>query len=168
MSEAYNCVTVEDVWRRAYEQRAWRKKWFDPPKQQNPENMPLNILIAAAYPAQYPLTVTPEAPPRIEQIIDRVCAVFRCNKQDVVSERRTHDIMIPRHVCMALAKRLTRNSLPQIGLKIGRRDHTTILSAVRKMKPIIDAVDAETGGVATLDRWVELCKHYVESGLIKT
>lgn len=168
MYEVHNCVTVEDVWRRAYEQRAWRKKWFETPKPEASENMPLDILIAAAYPAKYPVAVTPEAPPRIDQIIDRVCAAFRCTKQDLTSNRRNRAATVPRHVCMALAKRLTRNSLPQIGLKLGGRDHTTILHGVRKMQPMIEAVDAEMDGIGTLDKWIELCKRYIESGLIKT
>ncbi len=42
--------------------------------------------------------------------------------------------MLPRQLCMYIAKQLTSLSLPQIGLKMGRRDHTTVLHSIRKIE----------------------------------
>ena len=77
------------------------------------------------------------------------CAVFygvpiSC----LFAERRTKGIVKPRQIAMYLAKELTPRSLPDIGRRIGGRDHTTVLHGVRK----IDALDPE--GIPTSPpRW---------------
>jgi chromosomal replication initiator protein len=40
---------------------------------------------------------------------------------------------------MALAKELTKKSLPEIGQAFGGRDHTTVLHATRKVKELVDS-----------------------------
>lgn len=59
-------------------------------------------------------------------------AVFGVRKLDLVSHRRTADIVTPRHVVFYLAKSLTPLSFPEIGRRMGGRDHTTVISALRK------------------------------------
>ena len=39
-------------------------------------------------------------------------------------------------MAMALAKQLTRHSLPEIGSAFGGRDHTTVLHACRKVEEL--------------------------------
>lgn len=58
---------------------------------------------------------------------------------EMLSARRTDDVCKPRQMAMALCKRLTLKSLPEIGRKFCR-DHTTVLHAVRKYEPLIDHV----------------------------
>lgn len=53
--------------------------------------------------------------------------------RDILSERRTADIVRPRQVAMWLCRRFTARSLPEIGRRFGGRDHTTVLHAVRKI-----------------------------------
>lgn len=54
--------------------------------------------------------------------------------QDIVSAKRTKYLIEPRHRCMTAVFTIRPDlSFPMIG-KIFMRDHTTILSAVRKMK----------------------------------
>ena len=55
---------------------------------------------------------------------------------DLISARRTADVVRPRQIAMFLAKNLTPNSLPVIGRKFGGRDHTTVLHAVRKIEAL--------------------------------
>jgi chromosomal replication initiator protein len=60
---------------------------------------------------------------------------------DIKGERRTICIMIPRHKAMyEVCRQRPDLSFPQIGLRFGGRDHTTILSAVRKMGAIYGEV----------------------------
>lgn len=89
------------------------------------------------------------------QIKRAVCDHYGVNVNDVVSARRTLDIIRPRQVAMYLCKELTGLSLPQIGMQFGDRDHTTILHAVRKITRLVgeDANLAEA--VDTIRRRLE-------------
>lgn len=66
-----------------------------------------------------------------------VCDRFSVNYADLLSARRTKNIIIPRQVAMYLCKELTPSSLPAIGRAFSDRDHTTVLHAVRKIKLLI-------------------------------
>lgn len=72
--------------------------------------------------------------PTVNIIIDVVSEWSGLSRTDLLSQRRTKDLIRPRHTAMFLAKRLTLHSLPRIGLRIGGRDHTSVLHAVRKME----------------------------------
>jgi hypothetical protein len=86
--------------------------------------------------------------PRIEDIQDAVCAVYRVETKEMLSKRRSAHLVRPRHVAMYLAKEMTGLSLPGIGRKFAFRDHTTVLHAVRKIEglrpndPELDAMIA--------------------------
>ena len=71
--------------------------------------------------------------PKIAKIIATVCRYYDISLSDVMSNRRTGPIVLPRQVAMYLAKTMTRRSLPEIGLRMGR-DHTTVLHALRKIE----------------------------------
>jgi chromosomal replication initiator protein len=71
---------------------------------------------------------------RIEDIIRIVAEHSGITKQDILSSRRTANVVLPRQVAMYLAKTLTLRSLPEIGRRFGGRDHTTVLHAVRKIE----------------------------------
>lgn len=58
---------------------------------------------------------------------------------DLKSGRRTKDVMRPRQMVMYAARMLTERSLPHIGRCLSDRDHTTILSGIRKIQSLIDA-----------------------------
>lgn len=72
--------------------------------------------------------------PRIEEIQRATCRYFNVSRDDLLSHRRTAEIVRPRQVAMYLAKTLTLRSLPEIGIQFGNRDHTTVLHAVRKIE----------------------------------
>jgi chromosomal replication initiator protein len=59
------------------------------------------------------------------------------SRADLLSSRRTANVVRPRQVAMYLAKTLTLRSLPEIGRRFGGRDHTTVLHAVRKIEGLV-------------------------------
>ena len=75
--------------------------------------------------------------PSVRDIQLAVCAHFDVKLLDMMSSRRTFDIVKPRQVAMYLAKTLTLRSLPDIGRRFGGRDHTTALHAVRKIEALV-------------------------------
>ena len=72
--------------------------------------------------------------PTIGIILDTVCKYYDIKKIDVLSQRRTRTIVRPRQIIMYLAKTVTLKSLPEIGRRLGDRDHTTVLHGVRQIE----------------------------------
>ncbi len=56
---------------------------------------------------------------------------------EMLSARRTLNIIGPRQVGYYLSKKLTSRSLPEIGRRFGGRDHTSILSGIRKIERLL-------------------------------
>jgi chromosomal replication initiator protein len=75
----------------------------------------------------------------IENIQKTVAEYFKIRVADLLSKRRSRSIARPRQIAMALAKELTRHSLPEIGDAFGGRDHTTVLHACRRIKALRDS-----------------------------
>jgi chromosomal replication initiator protein len=82
---------------------------------------------------------------RVEDILRIVAKHYGVTRADLLSSRRTANVVRPRQIAMYLAKTLTLRSLPEIGRRFGGRDHTTVLHAVRKIDAnvAIDKVLAE-------------------------
>lgn len=72
----------------------------------------------------------------IDNIQKTVAEYYKIRTADLLSSKRSRSIARPRQVAMALAKELTKHSLPEIGSAFGGRDHTTVLHATRKIKSL--------------------------------
>jgi chromosomal replication initiator protein len=83
--------------------------------------------------------IRPQEPKRvkIEDIQRIVARHYNVSRSDLLSSRRTANVVRPRQVAMYLAKTLTLRSLPEIGRRFGGRDHTTVLHAVRKIENLV-------------------------------
>ena len=92
---------------------------------------------------------------RIEDIQQVVARQYNVSRADLLSPRRTMNVVRPRHVAMYLAKILTLRSLPEIGRRFGGRDHTTVLHAVRK-------IDAVIGNDPALAEEIEVLKRRLQ------
>jgi chromosomal replication initiator protein len=77
------------------------------------------------------------------------------SRADLLSSRRTANVVRPRQVAMYLAKTLTLRSLPEIGRRFGGRDHTTVLHAVRKIENLVNTD-------STLAEEIELLKRQLQ------
>jgi hypothetical protein len=64
---------------------------------------------------------------------------YNVSKRDILSERRTSTVVLPRQIIMFLAKNLTTMSLPSIGRLMGNRDHTTIMYGISKIESLVAA-----------------------------
>jgi chromosomal replication initiator protein len=83
--------------------------------------------------------IRPQEPKRVKiEDIQRVVArQYNVSRSDLLSSRRTANVVRPRQVAMYLSKTLTLRSLPEIGRRFGGRDHTTVLHAVRKIEALV-------------------------------
>ncbi|HTV37482.1 MAG TPA: chromosomal replication initiator protein DnaA [Xanthobacteraceae bacterium] len=92
---------------------------------------------------------------RIEDIQRTVARQYNVSRADLLSSRRTANVVRPRQVAMYLAKILTLRSLPEIGRRFGGRDHTTVLHAVRKIESL-------TGNDASFAEEIEVLKRQLQ------
>jgi chromosomal replication initiator protein len=101
--------------------------------------------------------VRPQDPKRvkIEDIQRIVARQYNVSRADLLSSRRTANVVLPRQVAMYLAKTLTLRSLPEIGRRFGGRDHTTVLHAVRKIEGLLGNDSSLAGEVEQLKRLLQ-------------
>lgn len=101
--------------------------------------------------------VRPQEPKRVKiEDIQRVVArQYNVSRSDLLSSRRTANVVRPRQVAMYLAKTLTLRSLPEIGRRFGGRDHTTVLHAVRKIEALVSKDTSLADEVELLKRQLQ-------------
>jgi len=90
----------------------------------------------------------------IKRIQWLVCHYYQVDRLELLSARRHAQIIKPRHVAMYLSKTLTLKSLPEIGRRFGGRDHTTVLSAVRRITARLKTDEVLANDIQTLTEWV--------------
>lgn len=91
----------------------------------------------------------------IDDIQRKVADYYGLKVADLLSERRAREVARPRQIAMYLAKKMTPRSLPEIGRRFGKRDHTTVMHAVKKVEQL-RAEDREIDSdVATLARLLD-------------
>tara|TARA_R110002096_G_scaffold46032_6_gene123039 strand:- start:11082 stop:12428 length:1347 start_codon:yes stop_codon:yes gene_type:complete len=91
----------------------------------------------------------------IDEIIRKVTDHYGVNLTDMLSARRTRSIARPRQVAMFLAKKLTSKSLPEIGRRFGKRDHTTVIHAVKKIEELRSIDNQIANDIEVLRRMLE-------------
>ena len=70
----------------------------------------------------------------IKSVQDEVCAYFDVPRLYMETTRRAQKYYLPRAAAIYLTKQFTAHSYPVIGRHFGNRDHTTVMSAVRKIE----------------------------------
>ncbi|MBO4458269.1 MAG: chromosomal replication initiator protein DnaA [Butyrivibrio sp.] len=69
-------------------------------------------------------------------IIDTVCEQYGAKKDDIISKKRQAEIVLPRQIIMYLCREYTEASLEEIGKLLGKKDHTTVISGINKIKKL--------------------------------
>ncbi len=88
----------------------------------------------------------------IERIQREVTTYFNIRLKDLKSSRRPRSISYPRQIAMHLCRKLTPASLAEIGRQFGGKDHTTVLSADKKIKRLVEEDEATHQSVEALER----------------
>ncbi len=78
----------------------------------------------------------------IDDIQRCVTGYYHISHKELISSRRAREVARPRQIAMYLCKQLTTRSLPEIGRKFGKRDHTTVIYAVRRIEDLM-STDAQ-------------------------
>lgn len=106
----------------------------------------LNKLIAKASLTNSPITVS-MAEKAIDDIIaqqekvfsaefiqDTVAKYFKIDIKDLRGSKKANEIAFPRQIAMYLCRNVAQMSLLQIGKDFGKRDHTTVMHACKKIE----------------------------------
>lgn len=88
----------------------------------------------------------------IEEILRAVTAHFNVRVADLQSKKRTRSIVLPRQVCMYLARSMTMLSLEEIGGYFGGRDHSTVLHAEAKIAQEVEKDETLRRSIEELKR----------------
>ena len=70
----------------------------------------------------------------IEFVQDKVAKYFNVTIEDLKGSRRSNDIAFPRQVAMYICRNVAQISLPKIGAGFGKRDHSTVMHACKKIE----------------------------------
>jgi len=72
----------------------------------------------------------------VEDIQREVCHHFKLRSGDLFGKDRHKSVAFARHVAMYLCRQRLKCSVPELGRAFGNRDHTTVMSAVRKVEAL--------------------------------
>lgn len=112
-----------------------------PPARERP--LPSLHRVIAPKPRAQPIARTNSHPVMARDVIQYVAAAHGRTFADMCSERRTRAFARPRQIAMYCVRHLCPHiSTPEIGRRLGGRDHTTVLHGVRKISALV-GVDAE-------------------------
>ncbi|MCK9274388.1 MAG: chromosomal replication initiator protein DnaA [Syntrophales bacterium] len=73
----------------------------------------------------------------VEDIVKTVASKFNVKVSDIRSQKKNKDLVLSRQIAMFLSRKLTDCSFPDIGSKIGGRDHSTVIYANKKINKLI-------------------------------
>lgn len=74
-------------------------------------------------------------------IIKVVADHFGVTEKELISKKKSQDIVYPRQLAMYLCRTLTDAALSLIGKKLGNRDHTTVIHGYEKIQREVDIND---------------------------
>jgi chromosomal replication initiator protein len=74
------------------------------------------------------------APVPPENVLQSVCNYFGLEHKDLMSGRRQRTISLARSVAMYLVRKTAKLSFPEIGSRMGKRNHSTVISACRRIE----------------------------------
>jgi chromosomal replication initiator protein len=75
----------------------------------------------------------------IDDIVKIISNELNIKPSDIKSKKRTKNVVNARRIVIYLARNLTPNSMPQIALYFGMKDHTAISHTMKKINEIIDS-----------------------------
>lgn len=88
--------------------------------------------------------------PTIEKIQEEVASYHGLTVAKLTSASRAQKIALPRQIAMYLCRELAKEKFQSIAEKFNKKDHTTVIAAVDRVKTLLEADQAVKGAVETL------------------
>ena len=99
----------------------------------------------------------------VDDVIRHVSAAYGLKISDVRGDKRNRTVVLPRQVAMYICREFLKMSYPEIGGRFGGKNHTTVISACRKIEAlarkdlaVLSTIERLTGqmGLSGPDRFV--------------
>jgi len=74
----------------------------------------------------------------IDDIVKVISKELNIKLSDIKSKKRTKDVVNARRISIYLTRNLTPNSMPQIAVYFGMKDHTAVSHAMKKINELVD------------------------------
>lgn len=87
-----------------------------------------------------------------QSIINVVADHYKCTPEDILSAKRNKEIVVPRQVVMYLCRTMTDTPLQTIGKALGGKDHSTIMSGVKKITKQLETDEAMSHTIEVLKK----------------
>lgn len=97
-----------------------------------------------------------EPPVTIEKIQKIVAGHFKLKVSELKSESQKEEIVFPRQVAMYLCRTLTNSPYKKIGKEFGDKDHSTVMSSVKKIQKLQD--EKKDNIHTVINRLIASCK----------
>jgi chromosomal replication initiator protein len=94
-------------------------------------------------------------PPDADRILKTVAGYYNVKVQDLCSSKRHKQVALPRQVAMYLVRELVAMSYPEIGRRFGGKDHSTVMSACRKINRLLEEEPSVRQAVEHIRRGIE-------------
>jgi chromosomal replication initiator protein len=95
-------------------------------------------------------TATDRPPISVEAVQKAVAAYFSVRLVDLKGKRRHRGISRPRMIAMYLCRQLTAASFPEIGMRFGGKDHSTVINACKRIEELMQIEDELRTAVESL------------------
>ena len=96
-------------------------------------------------------TVSDARPPvSIEAVQKAVASYFSVRISDLKGKRRHRGISRPRMIAMYLCRQLTNASFPEIGMRFGGKDHSTVINACKRIEALAKEDEELHGAVESV------------------
>ncbi len=93
-----------------------------------------------------------------ESIIDAVAEHFHLTSAEIRSQKRDTKYVYPRKIAMYLCREMTEDSLLTIANLLNKKDHTTVISACRKIEKEIQTSEETRNNIETIKKKIN--PHY--------
>jgi chromosomal replication initiator protein len=94
--------------------------------------------------------------PTIPRIRETVCRYYNIDHAVLQTPSRKHEIVQARQVAMYLAKKYTNSSLSAIGNEIGRRDHASVVYAVKAVQNQMEVDKQLRAAIETIENLIKV------------
>jgi chromosomal replication initiator protein len=74
----------------------------------------------------------------VDEILKTVASKMNVKLSDMKSHKKNKNLVLARQIAMYLSRKMTSTSFPDIGEKIGGRDHSTVIYACNKIKKALE------------------------------
>jgi len=103
---------------------------------------------------------------RLSDVEQAICQTFGLTSEEIRSDKRTRTATQPRMLAMFLARRLTGTAYSEIGQFFGGRNHSTVVSAERRIQDLVSKRSSVRIGTSewTIEELVESLERQIMVG----